>query len=177
MTAHEFDTNLEKLTGKLKKEDTNYATIIKVIQVFYWVFIPVFALLTVLEYSETHSINAIISGSFFLLAFLIIALTFRKYYKEYNYVDYSLPTLELLKKAVYRYQPFQMRGLWVVLGLAFMDVGLTLDWLDNNTTVLQTQLFFMGAILFGAVIGLILWYFKYKPLRDEALKLIREIEE
>ncbi|WP_167618059.1 hypothetical protein [Maribellus sediminis] len=177
MTTQEFNTNLEKLTGKLEKEDSNYARIIRAVQIFYWIFIPVFAGITILEYRETHSLNTIVSGLFLMVAFLVIALTFRKYYKEYKYVDYSLPTLEMLKKAAYRYQPFQKRGLWVLLGLAFMDVGLTIDWLDQNTSVVHTQIFFGASLLVGFVIGLVLWYIRYKPIRDNALRLIKEIEE
>lgn len=177
MTTQEFNTNLQQLTGRLKKEDSNYARIIKAVQIFYWIFIPVFAVITIFEYSETRGLNTIVSGLFLMLAFLVIALTFRKYYKEYNYVDYSLPTLEMLKKAAYRYQPFQRRGLWVLLGLAFMDVGLTIDWLDQNTSVAHTQIFFGGSLFVGLVIGLVLWYIRYKPIRDKALALIKEIEE
>nr|WP_321356749.1 hypothetical protein [uncultured Draconibacterium sp.] len=177
MTAHEFDTNLSKLTGKLKKEDRQYATIVKAIQIFYWIFIPVFIVKTARQYSDSQSINDLIGGVALILGFLIIALTFRKYYKDYQYVDYSLPTLEMLKKAAYRYQPFQRRGVWIIPGLLLMDVGLTFDWIREGRSVFDSQVFFLGAILFGVLFGLVLWYFKYKPLRDKILDLVREIEE
>lgn len=177
MTAQKFDSNLSKLTGKLKKEDRRYAAIVMVIQIFYWIFIPLFIIKTVEQYSDSHNINDLISGVALVLGFLIIALTFRKYYKDYQYVDYSLPTLEMLKKAAYRYQPFQKRGLWIVPGLLLMNVGLTFDWIKEGKSVLDSQVFFLGAILSGVLLGLVLWYLKYKPLRDNIRKLIKEIEE
>ncbi|KJF42101.1 hypothetical protein [Draconibacterium sediminis] len=177
MTAHEFDTNLSKLTGKLKKEDRHYATIVKVVQIFYWIFIPLFMVKTAVEYTNSHEISDIISGVALILGFLFIALSFRKLYNEYQYVDYSLPTLEMLKKAVCRYQPFQKRALGILPGLLLMDVGLTFEWMGEGKSVLDSQLFFLGAILFGVIIGLVIWYFKYKPLRDKILHLVREIEQ
>lgn len=143
----------------------------------YLIFILLFTFKTISEYSESKSINDIYSGIFLILSFIIFALTFRKYYKEYKHVDYSLPTLEMLKKAVYRYQPFQKSAMWMFAGLVLMDIGLTYDWLDENTSLLHTQIIFVGGIVLGFIIGLIIWYFKYKPLRDGARKLIREIEE
>ncbi|QIA08201.1 hypothetical protein [Draconibacterium halophilum] len=177
MTAHEFDTNLSKLTGKLKKEDRQYARIVMVIQIFYWIFIPLFMVKTALQYTDSHDINDLFSGVALVLGFLIIALTFRKYYKDYQYVDYSLPTLEMLKKAACRYQPFQRRALGIVPGLLLMDVGFTFEGIGEGKSVLDSQVFFLGAILFGVIIGLVIWYFKYKPLRDKILHLVREIEE
>ena len=110
MTAHEFDTNLSKLTGKLKKEDRQYATIVKAVQIFYWIYIPVFIVRTIRYYTDSHNINNIISGVALILGFLVIALSFRKYYKDYRHVDYSLPTLEMLKKAASRYQACSKKG-------------------------------------------------------------------
>ncbi len=176
MTTNELNTNLEQVTGKLKKEDSNYARIVKAVQVFYWIFIPLFAFKTIREYSDSGDLKDIISGACITLAFLIIALTFGKYYKEYKYVDYSLPTLEMLKKAAYRYEPLQKRSAWILVALVFMDIGLIFDWTDANTSVLHSQLIFLSGILIGVVIGMIWWYIQYKPLRDDALRLIKELE-
>ncbi|WP_319480816.1 hypothetical protein [uncultured Draconibacterium sp.] len=177
MTAHEFDTNLSKLTGKLKKEDRQYATIVKAVQIFYWIFIPVFIVKTGLEYIDSHEISDLISGVALILGFLFIALSFRKLNNEYQNVDYSLPTLEMLKKAACRYQPFQKRALGVIPGLLLIDIGLTFEWIGEGRSVLDSQVFFLGAILFGVIIGLVIWYLKYKPLRDKIIDLVREIEQ
>lgn len=170
------NTDFDRLVSKLKTEDTNYSKISRAIQIIYWIFIPVFAIMTFREYSETGNSNELISGAFFILAFLIFALFFGKYYKEYKYVDYSLPTIHMLKRAAYRYQPFQRRQLWILLALILIDLGLTFDWMDG-TSVIDIQFTFIGVIIFSLVVGLIIWYFKYKPLRDDALRLISELEE
>lgn len=175
-TKQNTETNFAQLVSKLKTEDTIYSKISRAIQIMYWIFIPVFAFLTFREYSETGNINELLSGAFFILAFLIFALFFGKYYEEYKYVDYSLPTIQMLKKAAYRYQPFQKRQVWILLALILVDLALTFDWM-NSTPVIEIQSTFIGLMIFSVLVGLIIWYFKYKPLRDDALRLISELEE
>lgn len=169
------NNNLQQLIGKLKSEDLNYARLSRGIQIIYWIFIPLFIIKSILHYTETSNVYHLISGVFYITGFLILALFFGKYYKEYKFVDYSLPTVQMLRKAVWRYQPFQKRAVWVLLALLLMNAGLTFSHMGESS-VLDTQVFFLGAVFFGIVIGLILWYFKYKPLRDEAQNLLREIE-
>ncbi len=168
--------NLNSLISKLKTKDTNYATLSKALQIIYIVFIPIYLVLTAIEYFSTHNINEIYGGCGFIGSFLIFIFTLGKYYKEYNFVDYSLPTVEMLKKAVARYQPFQKRTLWAVTAVAFMDAGLTFSWLDDNISILIMQIVFWGAMILAAIIGLVVWRIKYKPIRDEALQMIKEIE-
>ena len=71
-------SDLEPLVKKLKKEDTNYASVVKAIQIIYWIFIPLFTVMTIREYTDTKNINDIISGVCFILSFLIIALFFKE---------------------------------------------------------------------------------------------------
>ena len=58
-----------------------------------------------------------------------------------------------------------------------MDVALTFNWgIRSSISVFHTQIVIGSALMIGIVVGLILWFIKYKPIRDEALQLIREIE-
>lgn len=169
------NNGLSHLVSKLKTEDSTYANISKVIQIMYWLFIPLFLIMSVLEYNKTGNTVELISGAGFLLGFLIFALLFGKYYNEYKYVDYSLPTVKMLRQAVHRYQPFQGRMVWVLLALVCIDIGLTFDK-KGDAQIMETQIVFLGAVVFGLIVGLIIWNFKYKPLRDDAIRLLREIE-
>ena len=91
MTAHEFDTNLSKLTGKLKKEDRQYATIVKAIQIFYWIFIPLFIVRTIRYYTDSHSINDLISGVALVIGFLILHSRFVNITKSTNMLIIHCP--------------------------------------------------------------------------------------
>lgn len=169
------NSELEGLISRLRNEDASYARISRFLQILYWMFIPFYVVMTVRHYLDNESVNQLIGGTGMVLSFLILAIFFGRYYKEYNYVDYSLPVVVMLKKAAYRYKPFQLRLIWVVLAMGLLDTGLFFGNIDEGRAM-ETQVFFIGAIIAAFAIGMILWYFRYKPLRDMALKLIAEIE-
>ena len=167
--------NLDQLVGKLHKEDNRYAKLCRILQVVYWIFIPFFTVMAIRHYMDSGDINDLIGGLFYVIGFMIIAIFFGNYHKEYKYVDYSLPTLKMLKDAAYRYQPVQLKSLWVLLGLMFIYTGVIMES-KLDAAFMREQLIFLGGVLVGLFVGLIIWYLKYKPLRDSALRLIAEIE-
>ncbi|MBN1820349.1 MAG: hypothetical protein JW833_06515 [Prolixibacteraceae bacterium] len=169
------NTNLDQLVRKLKVKDLNYASLSRAVQIIYFILIPLYAMMTIWEYTDEKNINELIGGGLFIISFFIFILLFRHYYKKYKYVDYSLPTIQMLKNAAERYRPFQKYTGWSFVALIIMDVGLIFDWKDESS-VFISQVFFWGLIIIGLLIGLIIWYNKYKPIRDEALRLIQEIE-
>jgi H+/gluconate symporter-like permease len=168
--------DLSELTQRLKKEDKQYSNLSKRVQIIYWVLIPIYLAMVVLHFFEDARIDDIIGSTCFMLAMLIFALFFRYYYKKYKHVDYSQPTLTMLKKAAYRYQPFQLESLWLLLALVLIDVGLCLNH-SLNFDVIQVQIYFIGTLIVAILIGFLVWYVRYKPIRDAALALIREIEK
>ncbi len=167
--------NLDQLVGKLHKEDNRYAKLCRIIQIIYWIFIPFFTFSAINHYIESGEINDLIGGMSYVVGFIIIAIFFGNYHKEYKYVDYSLPSLIMLKDAAYRYQAVQLKSLWILLGLMFIYVGVIMES-KLDAAFLKLQLIFWGGALLGLFFGLIIWYLKYKPLRDNALRLIAEIE-
>ena len=167
--------SLEQLMGNLKTEDANYAAVTKRFQYIYVVFFIFYAVTTTLIFIFERDINMLLSGISFMSSFIILAVIFRKYYKEYRFVDYSLPTLLLLKRAAIRYQLFRVRVLWLLVAFGFMDVALTLNMLPR-VPLWAIQLFVVGTLLVAVVIGVIRWWYKYKPLLDSVRRLISEIE-
>ena len=168
--------DLNDLTYRLKSADKRYACMSKRFQYLYWALVPIYLVLIISDVIVKRSLLEIGSGLCFLMGMTLFALIFRSYYKEYNFVDYTLSTLIMLKKAARRYYPFHHK-LWLVfLGLLCIDAGLALRESLGYETV-RFQVIFFVAILVAFVVGMILWRVRYKPLRDEALRLIREIEE
>ena len=167
--------DFEHLLGKLKKEDTNYSSLSKALLIIYLIMIPLYIVITALEYFETKDVFQIVGGACFVISFSVFAIFFRIYYKEYKYVDYSLPTIQMLKKAAYRYKPFQLRTLWILPALVLMDLGL---YFTSSFDIIgiKAHLYFIALMFLSIIAGIIVWYFKYKPIRDNALKLIKELE-
>ena len=167
--------DLVEFTNKLKNEDNSYANLSKGLQIVYWVLIPIYMIMVIRHIVDKSPSEDILGAFCFMFAMLIFALLFRGYYKEYKFVDYSQPTLVMLKKAAYRYKPFQLKLLWAILGVLFIDAGLSIRT-DFGIGFVWTQVFFLGSIAISMIIGLIIWKVRYKPLRDAALHLIHEIE-
>lgn len=167
--------NLDQLLGKLKKEDRNYSNLCKRLKIVYWIFIPLYTLMAILIYIETKETNDLIGGFCLVGAFVIFAFVMGSYQKEYKNVDYSLPTLLMLKKAAIRYQPFRAKSILAFAAFFLMDAGFNLSSHFKLSSI-NIHIVFIGLFIAAIIIGLVIWYFKYKPLRDNALANIAEIE-
>ena len=168
--------NLNQLVGHLKSKDANYARLSKVFQIFYWILIPVYSYLGIRIFIETKDWHQLVSFVCFAIAMIILAFVFGKHHKQYNNVDYSLPTVTMLKSAADRYKPLNINALYFFIALVFLDAGLCCR-VSSASRVLQIQFYFWGLMGVAVLIGLIRWYYKYKPLRDRVLEMIKEIED
>ena len=172
---HNSSNNLSNLITDLKKKDSNYSNLCKRMKYVYWAISIMYVAIIAIELIEQQPVTDILSPICFLAGMLSFAWLFNKYQNEYKSVDYSLPTLLMLKKALNRYQPFTLRTVWVIPGVLLVGAGLSL----NSPSVigaLKTQLYFWGLMLVSTFIGWVVWYYKYKPLRDHTQALISEIE-
>jgi len=168
-------TNLSEFTENMKNTDSRYAQIVKGVQLVYYIIIPVYFILMLIQLF-THSSLFEVGGTLcILVSMLIFALLLRNYYKEYNYVDYAQPTLIMLKNAATRYKPFRRKSLWVLLAILFLGAGLVFNNIDFDIVIVISV--YGGVMLVSTMAGLLWWYVRYKPLRDAALQLIAEIEE
>ncbi|HZJ74300.1 MAG TPA: hypothetical protein VFC87_05805 [Perlabentimonas sp.] len=163
--------NLNEFTSKLKKEDERYASISKRFLIVFWIILPIYFVLIIYDVIVKASAAEIIGSVCTLLALLIAILVYRFNYKKYKYVDYSQSTLIMLKKAVYRYQPYQLNTLWGLLALLLLSVN---NYINLSSS--YSFAYFVGFIGLAILIGLLIWWIRYKPLYDGAKKLIREIE-
>ncbi|MGQ1910949.1 hypothetical protein ACT3CE_14320 [Marinifilum sp. RC60d5] len=167
--------NLDHLMSKLKKEDNNYANLCKVLKAIYWALIPMYVIMTIVIYLDTKDIMNLIAGLTIISSFIVFLIILGQYQNEYKNADYSLPTLLMLKKAAARYQPIRPKAIWAILAIVLLDIGLSINSINEIDMV--TFHIFLGAFFtLALIIGFIIWYYKYKPLRDHALAIIAEIE-
>ena len=117
-------SNPDDLILKLKNEDARNLRISKNFQWIYWILIPIYAGFFILNPDDELNLLSRISGACYVVSFIIFAFIFRKSVKEYKAIDYSLPTLEMMKQAVKRYHLWQPRLLWALLSVLFIDAGL-----------------------------------------------------
>jgi len=176
--------NLSELTSRLRKEDNRNINMTKRLKIFYFAFGALYALVFILHYvfDENNAWNDSLSGFFYVLAWIIFAFLFRKANKEYSQIDYSLPTVMMLNKAAKRYRLFQPRIIFAFGAALLIDIASSLNKIEIPLTeealndTLTFQVIFFSAILVGTIAGTIIWYKRQKPIRDNALALIKELE-
>ncbi len=175
-------TEINSLMHRLQKEDTRNRMIFKRFHWIFMAFIIVYSFLFIFNpFEETGWPDRII-GICYVLAFLFFGWIFRKYYRDYASIDYSLPVAEMLQKAVQRYQ-LQYRKTWIVIfPLLLIDAGTTLSFFPRLSLysawerIGLVQLIYIPTLIIATLIGVLIWYKRQKPLRDEARKLLDELK-
>lgn len=172
--------SIDSLVSRVKAEDVRNIRIIKSFQWIYIVLIVLYAVLFIFN-PYIKSIDRIIGG-FYIASFIAFILIFRKGYKEFKSIDYSLPLIEMLRKTAERYRLRVDKLLTLIIPVVLMDVGVTLrfyyDFLPMSplNRVLAVQAVYIPLFAISAFIGILVWRKKQKPLRDKALELIKELE-
>lgn len=191
MSANNINTNdLENMDGKLvsidslvsrvKAEDAKNLRMTKSFQWMYIVLIVLYAALLIFD-PTIKSIDRII-GVFYIASFIAFIMIFHKGYKEFKNIDYSLPVIEMLRKTAERYRLRVDKLLFLIIPILLMDGGVTLRFYNDLlpmsplNRVLIVQAFYIPTMIISAMIGILIWRKKQKPLRDRALELIKELE-
>lgn len=181
MTTNNTDNNgLDKLIKGLKSEDSRNEKISRRLQWLYWGLLPIYISFLVFNPGgEFNSLDRIGFGCY-IVGFISFAFLFRYNSKDYKNVDYSIATIEMLKKAAKRYKLFQKSLLLVIVPVIAIGAGMVLSTGTDGELILKnillTQAMYWGAITLGFCIGVVIWFKRSKPLRDHALDLIKEIE-
>lgn len=172
--------DMDSLINKVKVED---AKNLRITKSFQWVYIVLIVIYTGLLIFDPYikSIDRII-GAFYIASFIAFILIFRKGYKEYKSIDYTLPVIEMLRETANRYRLRVGKLLSLIIPILLMDVGVTLRFYNDLlpmsplNRVLIVQAIYIPVFAVSALIGILIWRKKQKPLRDRALELIEELE-
>jgi len=172
---------IDSLVGRVKAEDARNLRITKSFQWIYIVMIVLYAALLIFD-PYIKSIDRIV-GVFYIASFIAFILIFRKGYKEFKNIDYSLPVIEMLRKTAERYRLRVDKLLTLIIPVLLMDVGITLRFYNDLlpmsplNRILIVQAVYIPAFAISAFIGILIWRKKQKPLRDRALELIKDLED
>lgn len=171
------------LVDSLKNEDLRNLRLTNRFQWMMFVLSPLYFILFVVGLLTDEPFYKHFGMIFFAIAFLVFAFIFRKYNKEYRSVDYGLPTVEMLEKAVKRYNFWQRKTILAVLPVVLVDIGMCFSNFDPFfgqeaeflTRVLHIQAFFIPLMTVSFTIGYFIWRHRQKPIRDKAKELLQEI--
>ncbi len=168
--------DLPKFIGKLKKMDKRTTIFVNILKIAYIIIIVVFILgIIALVINEELLSRTVISPVITLIGLILVFIYLHYRGKDYKDVDYSQTTYKMLQETSERYKPFLKKDIWVFPGTILVAIGRGLSP-SPYRNFWDFQLFFWSLILIGGVIGVVYWYFRWKPIKDNADKLIKEIE-
>jgi hypothetical protein len=174
---HNFE--VEQLMGDLKEKDRQYGGMVKRLIWLYGLMIPIY--LVVFLFHPDATIYNRIEGGCFVAGFTIFFVVFRYLHKQFNFVNYGEPLIQVLKSVVKRYKKWQWPTYLAFVGVLLIDIGMCFSTTSENPvpnlkTIIQFQLFFLPSITIAALIGFLIWRKRHKPLVDKAKKLLKELE-
>ncbi|MHC1703205.1 MAG: hypothetical protein AB9846_04795 [Tenuifilaceae bacterium] len=175
--------NMDTFTNKLKKEDEYNLRISKSFIRIYIGFIVFYTIILILYLIANQDLFRVLSQFCLILSFVVFVLVFRSSSKIFKRIDYSVPLVEMLKGVAKRYQLRVKYLLILLIPIILIDAGLTLSFYEDLTSlsplnrILIIQAFYLPIMAISALIGILIWYKKQKPLRDRALELLKELED
>lgn len=170
--------DLESFIRGLKTEDERNLKMMQNMQNFIWGVATIYFLISIfnvfLQVPWYKSFGAFI----LLLVFIGYGLRSRIYKRKMEPIDYGIPTIEMLKKAAYRYRLQIFRGNVIIeiTLILLVDIGICLMLYGTIFSFLFIQGFFVFVSAVTFLVGYIIWKKRQKPLRDHALTLLKEIQ-
>lgn len=175
--------DLELLVNNVKNEDAKNLHITKYFLWIYIIMVVVYSGLMVFNPDKDLTTRDRISGSFYVASMIAFALIFRKGYKEFKSIDYTLPVIEMLRSVAKRYHLRSRKFVELSIPILLMDVGLTISFYNRMLPIspieriLLIQAIYIPVMTFSGFLGYLKWRRKQKPLHDNALQLIAELEK
>jgi len=175
--------NMDEYIGKLKSEDKRNLVLTRNFVWIMFIMAGVYACLAISITLYEDNLYRQIGFSLYVLAFILFALIFRYLKKEYQRVDYGLPTLCMLKEAAKRYKLFQRKTLLAIAPVLLIDAGMVLLLFSSEregnmvNSILISQALLIPSMGIGFFIGTRIWRKRQKPLRDAAIEMINELEK
>jgi len=175
-------TDLDLFIGGLQKEDNRNLKMTRNFQWVMWALVLIYAIVFLIIPDKEMIWSKRLGGLFYVLAFALFALVFRKLNSDYRSLDYGVSTVEMLKKAIIRYRFLHRKLSLIIAPILLIDAAMVLvlyhPELEKNILqlIIQTQLLLFSSIGIGLIIGIFIWRKRQKPLRDAAKAMLKEIE-
>lgn len=178
-----YQVTTENIVESFKRADRIQKR--KLVLLFTLLIVAGLIFLLVLSMASVFSgIGQIIIANVFVVIMILIAISLRSRYTEKDRIDYSLTTLELLKKTERRYRFWNSEWIFIVVlilicnittSIIFSTIPVSEVWTPLGLTVLAQMVYFplLGLAFLAEWIS---WKKVRKPLRARTLELIKELE-
>ncbi len=180
---------IQTLTDDLKREDRKYKETMKGAELVGWsvaVIMAVAHVIILLLPGEESMLRNIYLGVSYVIAFSIYALYFKYLKNSYDKIDYSMPTLDMLKKVAKNKTFFKPRTIVLFIPSLIIAINVSISISSRfNIGLFQSDILnllfviacFILLIAISGFVGYIKQNKKHKPYRNRALALIEDIEK
>jgi hypothetical protein len=175
-----FDSLITELKDKDEKDKKffrNFYIMCTILVLFY------FGLLVVNPDKEL-TINQRISGVFYVTAFVVGTVIFRKEYMKFRSKDYSRPLLTMLKEQTEKFRFFSIRFFKILLIPVIINIGLSIApprYIPTDWPQMKRSLFLQIVFWSVMIIAVIIAYYgekkKNQPLLDSINAIITDLEQ
>ena len=175
--------DFNQLVAGLQKEDSRNLKMTKNYTTIMWVLAPLYFLLALVGLIIDEPSLDQLGFLFFSLGFLVFGFLFRSLHREYESVDYGIPTTMMLLNASNRYKLWQTKTYLTIIPVALISVAASLTiqkGIPHPELQMRLLIVFIGYVIvmfIASFIGYLIWRYRQKPLRDKALELLEEFEK
>ncbi|HLN74709.1 MAG: hypothetical protein ACM3O8_11160 [Methylococcaceae bacterium] len=176
------DLNLEKLVSGLQHEDARNLRLTSNFMWIMWIMAPLYLIFAIVGFTGEEFSTQHIGFIFFSLGFLVFGFLFWTLRMEYKSVDYGIPTIEMLQKAVKRYKFWQAKTYLTIIPVILVcfatsfSIEHLLPYPDQIKRMVIVFVIYLLVLCVAFFIGYLVWRTRQKPLRDKALAMLAEIE-
>ncbi|NQU87990.1 MAG: hypothetical protein HQ541_19760 [Mariniphaga sp.] len=167
----------------LKSEDLKSKKIIKRFYVIYVIAAIFYILLFIVNPDPELTFQARISGSCFIVAFLIYIHLFRNKYIKLKKIDYLAASRHFLADAKKRFSFWNKELFWMIPTFILIDYGATfsltkyINITNIITEILLIQLGYFCLIVISFYFGRLDWKKKKMPIFNKITNILAEFEE
>jgi glycopeptide antibiotics resistance protein len=177
--------DVDNLINRTQKEDERNKNLMKGVFILYVICTVLYSFLLLFNPDPELTLYHRLGGLCYVMAFLIGAIYFRREYKIYKNMDYTMPLLQLLERTEKRYRFFSRKWIPIIVVVILIDLGISLtqhardypfiqDVADN---VLIIQAGYWILVFVSGFIGYLIWKKRSYPIWKDSKTLLSELKD
>jgi hypothetical protein len=175
--------DLDNLVEGLQKEDNRNLRLTNRFKWLMWILTPIYFIFFIIMLFSGESILSQLGFLLITVSFLLFAFVFKNLNNEYRSVDYGIPTIEMLQKAIKRYTFWQTKTYKAIFPAIIACLGVSMveekiiPYPDQLIRIIIFFIVYSLTLSIAFFIGYLIWRKRQKPLLDHAQMLLDELEK
>jgi hypothetical protein len=177
--------DLDNLINRTQKEDARNRKLMKAVFILYVICTVLYSILLLFNPDPDLTLFHRLGGLCYVAAFLIGAIYFRREYKIYKKLDYTLPLLQLLERTEKRYRFFSRKWIPIIVVVVLIDLGISLTQHARDypfikevaDDVLIIQAGYWILMFIAGFLGYLLWKKRSYPIWKDSKTLLKELQD